>query len=97
MKESATDKPIEDDMRPEYDLSGGVQGKHYKDLQRGYTVTIHYADGTSSVTEVKPGEGVVVLAPDVRQYFPDSDSVNAVLRSLIGLVPKPAKAIGKDR
>ena len=97
MKESATDIPIEDDMRPEYDFAGGAQGKHYKDLQRGYTVTIHYADGTSSVTEVKPGEGVVVLAPDVRQYFPDSDSVNAVLRSLIGLVPKPAKAIGKDR
>ncbi len=96
MKESATDtdKPIEDDMRLEYDFLGGVQGKHYKDLQRGYTVTIHYADGTSSVTEVKPGEGVVVLAPDVRQYFPDSDSVNAVLRSLISLVPKSANAIG---
>ena len=96
MKESATDKPIEDDMRPEYDFSGGVQGKHHKDLQRGYTITIHYADGTSSVTEVKPGEGVVVLAPDVRQYFPDSDSVNAVLRSLISLVPKSAKAIGRE-
>lgn len=30
-------------------------------------------------------EGVVVLAPDVRAYFPDSDAVNRALRSLIPL------------
>ena len=34
-----------------------------------------------------PIEGVVILEPDVRSYFPDSETVNAVLRDLIKLIP----------
>jgi hypothetical protein len=37
----------------------------------------------------------VTLAPDVREYFPDSESVNAALRSLIGLIPKKRGTVAK--
>lgn len=75
-------------MRAEYDFRGGIRGKHYRAMQGGFTITIHHADGTTELKEVKPREGVVVLAPDVREYFPDSESVNTALRSLIDLIPK---------
>jgi hypothetical protein len=77
-----------DDMRAEYDFTGGTRGKHYRAMQAGYTITIHHADGTTEVKEVKPQEGAVVLAPDVREYFPDAESVNTALRSLIKLIPR---------
>lgn len=83
-----------DAMRAEYDFAGGVRGKHYRAMQNGYTVTIHKADGTTVVKEVKPVKGAVILEPDVRKYFPDSDSVNATLRSLIRLIPTQQKRRG---
>ena len=75
-------------MREEYDFTGGVRGRHHKSIQTGYTVTIHRTDGTKEIRDVKPQEGAVVLAPDVLEYFPDSESVNATLRSLMNLIPK---------
>ena len=75
-------------MRKEYDFTGGVRGKHYKAMQAGYTITIHKADGTTVVKDVMPKEGAVVLEPDIRAYFPDSESVNRTLRCLIPLLPK---------
>ncbi len=80
-----------DEMRTEYDFSRGVRGKHYRAMQSGYTMTIHQADGTTLVKEIKPAEGAVILEPDVREYFPDADSVNATLRSLIRLIPARQK------
>lgn len=85
----------DDTMRAEYDFTGGVRGKHHRAMQGGYTITIHKADGTSLVKEVKPAEGAVILEPDVRAYFPDSDSVNATLRSLIRLIPTQQKTSAK--
>ena len=77
-------------MRPEYDFSGGVRGKHYKARMPGYTIKIHKADGTTVVKQMKP-EKSVQLAPDVREYFPNSQSVNRALRGLILLVPAKRK------
>ena len=54
-----------------------------------YKVTIHYEDGTSESRIVKPD--VITLDPDVRAYFPDSESVNRTLRSLIALIPEREK------
>jgi hypothetical protein len=87
MKKAST-KAVQDgnDMRAEYDFTGGVRGKHYQAMRAGYTITIRKADGTTVIKEVKPKEGAVVLEPDVREYFPDSESVNATLRSLIKLI-----------
>ena len=83
------------DMRAEYDFMRGVRGKHYRAMQAGYTITIHKADGTSVVKDVMPKEGAVVIEPDIRVYFPDSDSVNRALRCLIPLLPKKRRAKAK--
>lgn len=90
MKKVATKMvQVEDnDMRTEYDFRCGVRGKHYRTMQAGYTMTIRKADGTTVVKDVMPKEGIVVLEPDTRAYFPNSESVNRALRCLIPLLPK---------
>ena len=82
-------------MRTEYNFRGGVRGKHYQAMQAGYTITIHKADGTTVVKDVMPKKGAVVLEPDIRMYFPDSESVNRALRCLIPLLPKKQKTKAK--
>jgi hypothetical protein len=83
------------DMRPEYDFTGGVRGKHYKTLRQGYTVKVYQTDGTTLVQHFKLEEGTVVLEPDVRKYFPDSEAVNTALRCLIPLVANKRGAKAK--
>jgi hypothetical protein len=59
---------MDDELRPEYDLSkmkGGVRGKYAK----------RFREGTN----------LVLLSPDVARYFPDEESVNAALRSLVSV------------
>lgn len=77
-----------DELRPEYDFSGGVRGKHHSDYQRGHRAIITKADGTTIVQNFNLEEGTVVLAQDVREFFPDSDAVNRALRALIDLIPR---------
>jgi len=82
------------EMLPEYDFSGkkGVRGKYYKDYQQGHTVEIHQTDGTTITQHYRLEDGAVLLAPDVRKHFPDSESVNKALRVLISAIPnKPSK------
>jgi len=86
-----------EEMRAEYDFSGGVRGKHAAAYQQGHTVTIHKKDGTTLVQNFNLEEGAVVLAPDVREYFPDAESVNNALRTLISIAPKTYKKSGKPR
>lgn len=78
----------DDDIAPEYDFSAGERGKHAAAMRDGYTVVIHRSDGTSEVREVAPRPGSIVLDPEVRAYFPDSDAVNRALRGLIDLIPR---------
>lgn len=97
MKKKASSKPptdVDSDMRPHYDFTGGVRGKHYKARLAGYTIKIHKRDGTTLVKDIKR-EGVVTLEPDVREYFPTSKAVNRVLRTLIQLVPEKRQVIEK--
>ena len=79
----------EDEMLPEYDFRGkqGVRGKYYQAYRQGHIVRIYEADGTVSVQHFMLADGAVMLEPDVRVYFPNSDAVNKTLRSLIALVP----------
>ena len=49
---------------------------------------IHQDDGTTVVNHYTLAEGTVLLAPDVREYFSDSATVNGALRSLIHLTEK---------
>lgn len=80
------------EMRDHYDFSGGVRGKHYRALQAGYTITIHHVDGTTEIKDVNPLAGLIKLEPDVMAYFPNSESVNETLRSIIHLIPKAQAA-----
>jgi hypothetical protein len=91
-KASKARQRAEDEMRPEYDFRGGERGKHYQAYRRGHTVTIHKTDGSKVVQYFTLEDGSVILEPDVRAYFPDSESVNSALRCLIPLLPQKPKA-----
>ena len=73
----------EQEMREEYDFSGGIRGKHFKTYRQGHTVKIVKKDGATEVHYFTPEDGAVMLDPDVKRHFPDSESVNKALRSLI--------------
>ncbi len=63
----------DDDMRKEYDFSGGVRGKHYKAYREGHTVHIHKNNGTTLVQYFTQEDGAVMLDPDLKAHFPDSE------------------------
>jgi hypothetical protein len=86
---------FDNDMLPEYDFTGGVRGKHHHAYRQGHTVRIHQIDGSTNVQSFKPEEGAVVLDPDVQRYFPDSESVNHALRTLIKLIPQKNESYGR--
>ncbi len=83
----------EDGMRTEYDFSGGVRGKYFRNMREGYTVTVHNEDGTTLVQNFKLEDGAVRLDRDVQEYFPDAESVNNALRGLISLFPKQQRKL----
>jgi hypothetical protein len=97
MKNNSNKSQKVEEMRAEYDFSAGTRGKHAAAYQAGQTVTIHKKDGTTIVQNFTLEEGAVVLAPDVREYFPDAESVNNALRTLISIAPKLQKKTGKAR
>jgi len=95
-----TSKPQSDEILPEYHLEGkkGVRGKYVKAMQKGYSVRVLNEDGTVTVRDFVPKENTVLLDPDVKAYFPDSESVNHTLRSLINLIPeKKTNHVGEHR
>ena len=86
-----TKKKKNEEMRAEYDFSKAERGKFYRPLDKGYTAHVTKNNGTV-VNHYMLAEGTVLLAPDVLEYFPDSESVNEALRSLIQLIDKvPAR------
>ncbi len=85
-------KKKSEEMRAEYDFSQAERGKFHRPLDKGYTVHVTKKDGTVEVKQYALTDGMILLAPDVLEYFPDSESVNEALRSLIQLMDKiPAK------
>ena len=74
----------------EYDFSDGVRGKHFKAYREGHTVKIKKEDGSIETRCFTQEDGSIMLDPDVKQHFPDSNSVNKALRSLIAESPSPA-------
>ena len=75
------------EMQPEYDVSGGVRGKHTDSWRQGFKVIVHRKDGTTEERDFALPEGAVILDPDIREAFPDSEAVNRALRGLLELVP----------
>jgi hypothetical protein len=89
-----------DEMLPEYDFRGGVRGKHARAYREGHTVKVRREDGTTAVQFFTLADGAVLLEPDVREYFPDSQSVNDALRVLITIIPerrRPSKSRKKPQ
>lgn len=84
-------------MRPEYDFSGGMRGKHHQAYRQGHTVKIHQADGNVIVQHFSLEDGAVFLDPDVREYFPDTKAVNDALRGLIALSPKNKRMAPREK
>ena len=90
MSEGFPERQVNDDgMLPECDFSRGVRGKHSELYQRGYQVIVLKENGTTEVREFALPEGTIILDPDIRAYFPDSETVNRTLRELINLIPQP--------
>jgi hypothetical protein len=71
------------DMRDEYDFSSGVRGKHYWAYRAGHTVRVTHTDGRVEERHFTLADGAVMIDPDLRPSFPDSESVNRALRSLL--------------
>ena len=76
-------------MLSEYDFTGkkGVRGNYYKAYRQGHTVKIYDDDRVVSVRYFTSEEGSIMLDPDIRKYFSDSETVNNILRSLVALIP----------
>ncbi|PYS86900.1 MAG: hypothetical protein DMF62_14150 [Acidobacteria bacterium] len=76
-------KKDRDQMLPEYDFAGktGVRGKYAKAMKDGYTIKTFKGKKVAGETHY------VAIESDVHEYFPDSSSVNGVLRKIISLVP----------
>lgn len=79
MSESGNDSEA---MRDEYDFSGGVSGKHYQAYRAGHKLRILKRDGSVEEHHFTLEDGAVMLDPDLRAKYPDSDAVNKALRSL---------------
>ena len=93
------EKIEQDDMLPEYDFTGmkGVRGQYYQAYRQGHTVKIQQDDGTVTKQYFTLEDGAVLLEPDVREYFPDSEAVNRALRGLITLVPAKRKTVKRRK
>jgi hypothetical protein len=90
-----TNKKVSE-MRAEYDFSNGVRNKYAAAYRQGHSVTIHKKDGSNEVQYFTLEDGAVMIDPDVREYFPDAESVNAALRSLIAIASKTGTKTGKS-
>ena len=53
-----------------------------------HTVTVTHEEGTTTTHLLAPAGQIIVLDADVQPFFPDSESVNHILRSLISLIPQ---------
>ena len=71
------------EMREEYDFSRGVRGKHYRSYRAGHTIRVTKPDGTVDECHFTLEDGAVMLDPDLRTRFPDSESVNRALRTVV--------------
>ncbi len=80
-KTNRTDKIAE--MKPEYDFSKGVRGKHWKQYRAGHSVRVIRENMPDEHRFFSEKDGSVMLDPDIKMHFPSERSVNNALRSLI--------------
>jgi len=78
-----TPDDISDEMQQECDFSKGVRGKHFRSYRAGHAVRVATESGKIEEHHFSLQDGAVMLDPDLKQRFPDSESVNRALRSLV--------------
>jgi hypothetical protein len=71
------------EIREEYDFSQGVRGKHFSAYRTGHIVQVRNSDGSVAEHHFTLEDGAVMIDPDLKARFPDSESVNNALRSLV--------------
>lgn len=72
-------------------MKGAVRGKYAKAYRAGHTVRVHKEDGSVEERHYSIKDGAVLLAPDVRRFFSDSEAVNQALRAIISVMPKRSR------
>jgi len=84
-------KEKNDQMQDEYDLAGkkGIRGKYSKSYSSGHSVRVY--DGNKLVRD----DYFAAIDPSVREYFPDSKSINKALKDLIALIPEERSSVNK--
>jgi len=65
------------------------------DLAKEYRFDYSQAKPNRFAARAKQGSRTVILDPDVAAIFTTAESVNAVLRAMIAVMPK-VEAVGKD-
>ena len=73
----------EHEMRSEYDFSAGEKGKHFRAYREGHRVRINKENGSVEEHHFTLEDGAVMIDTDLRRDFPDSESVNKALRTLL--------------
>ncbi len=70
---------VDSEMLDEYKLDPqkGVRGKYHKAFKQGYSVRIRKKNGEFEQ------QYFASIESDVHKYYPNSDSINKALRSLI--------------
>ncbi len=89
MKKKTEKRQRRDKLRREYDLSklkGGVRGKYAARYRAG---TFSYPGNANLRLASRAGTNLVLLSPDLAAYFPDEQSVNTALRTLIHAAKRP--------
>lgn len=74
--------PNPEDMAEEVRFSSAVRGKHVQSYRAGHRVRVLHEDGTVQEQHFTLEDGAVMIDPDLRAKFPDSESVNRALRSI---------------
>jgi len=80
-KRKSSDQASE--MAEQYDFSKGVRGKHVRAYRAGHSVKVTRDDGTIEERHFSLADGAVMIDPDLKKHFPDSDAVNKALRSIV--------------
>ncbi len=80
-------KESKEEMSNEYSFKDGTRGKHFKQYRQGHEVRVFNENGTIKIEKYTLADGAVMLDPDVKRYFKDSNSVNNALRAIIKAMP----------
>lgn len=70
------------EMAEQYEFAKGKRGKHARAYRAGHSVRVTCEDGTIEERHFTLADGAVMIDPDLKKRFPDSDAVNKALRSI---------------